>query len=180
MVSFLPFYADTVCVADQSKTTASPTTPPITTPSPTTTPTPTPTPTLPTPTTGNYTVNVNSSACLLANFGLRIGVKLGDVRLPVTLSSGDPQVTLTSDRLLVPSLLEQKYEELNLDPNATSVSGSCGVDSSQLVLVSDTMNVTFTFTNVSPQPPLVFAAHKDKMAVCSRHRGLSPATIVNC
>ncbi|XP_033994963.1 lysosome-associated membrane glycoprotein 2 isoform X1 [Trematomus bernacchii] len=40
-------------------------------------PTPTPTPTLPAPTTGKYTVqpDVNSTACLLADFGLRFKIK---------------------------------------------------------------------------------------------------------
>eukprot|EP00066_Takifugu_rubripes_P019900 XP_011609166.1 PREDICTED: lysosome-associated membrane glycoprotein 2 isoform X2 [Takifugu rubripes] len=108
----------TTCVADRTTTTVAPTTPSTT---PSTTPvTTTPTPTLPAPTTGNYSlkVNVNSTACLLANFGLRIGVKLG-----------------------------KKYEEMNLDPNVTAASGSCGVDSSQLMLVSDSVNITLTFTN---------------------------------
>lgn len=50
--------------------------------------------------------------------------------------------------LFCPSL-EQKYEEMNLDPNGTIVSGSCGVNSSQLVLMSDAVNITLTFTNVS-------------------------------
>ncbi|XP_056899407.1 lysosome-associated membrane glycoprotein 2 isoform X2 [Takifugu flavidus] len=108
----------TACVADRTTTTVAPTTPSTTT---STTPvTTTPTPTLPAPTTGNYSlkVDVNSTACLLASFGLRLGVKLG-----------------------------KKYEEMNLDPNVTRVSGSCGVDSSQLMLMSDSVNVTLTFTN---------------------------------
>lgn len=58
--------------------------------------------------------------------------------------------TVTSGCLILfcPSL-EQKYEEMNLDPNGTSMSGSCGVNSSQLVLVSDALNITLTFSNVS-------------------------------
>lgn len=39
---------------------------------------------------------------------------------------------------------------MNLDPAATNVSGSCGVNSSELTLVSSNMKVVFTFANVSP------------------------------
>ncbi|XP_057706221.1 lysosome-associated membrane glycoprotein 2 isoform X1 [Corythoichthys intestinalis] len=83
-------------------------------------PTTPPTPTLPTPTIGNFSIkpDENSTACLLANFALRIGVKQGE-----------------------------KYQEMNLDPNVTTVSGSCGVNSSELVLVSNAMTVALTFTN---------------------------------
>lgn len=48
------------------------------------------------------------------------------------------------------SPLAQKYEEMNLDPNDTKVTGSCGVNSTELTLLSNTMSLTFTFTNVSP------------------------------
>ncbi|XP_023253843.1 lysosome-associated membrane glycoprotein 2 [Seriola lalandi dorsalis] len=58
------------------------------------------------------------TACLLANFGLRIGFKQGE-----------------------------KYQEMNLEPNVTKVSGTCGVNSSELQLTSNTMTVMFTFTN---------------------------------
>ncbi|XP_041652742.1 lysosome-associated membrane glycoprotein 2 isoform X1 [Cheilinus undulatus] len=110
--------AITSCAADLPVTTVAPTThTPTTGPAPTT-----PTPTLPTPTTGKYIIkpDENSTACLLANFGLRIGLKLGE-----------------------------KYQEMNLDPNPnkTAASGQCGVNSSDLVLVSDTMAITLTFTN---------------------------------
>ncbi|XP_070818432.1 lysosome-associated membrane glycoprotein 2 isoform X2 [Chaetodon trifascialis] len=83
-------------------------------------PTTTPTPTLPTPSTGKYSIkpDENSTACLLASFGLRIGYKQAD-----------------------------NYQEMNFDPNGTTVSGSCGVNSSELVLVSNTMTIMFTFTN---------------------------------
>lgn len=42
---------------------------------------------------------------------------------------------------------------MNLDPNpnVTGVSGSCGVNSSGLLLTSNTMTVMLTFANVSPQ-----------------------------
>ncbi|XP_027864132.1 lysosome-associated membrane glycoprotein 2 isoform X1 [Xiphophorus couchianus] len=79
----------------------------------------TPTPTLPTPTVGNYSFkhDVNSTACLLANFGLRIG--------------------FTQNK---------KYQEVNFDP-PTEVSGSCGVDSSELILMSNGINVSLSFYN---------------------------------
>lgn len=92
---------------------------PNTTSTSTTTPsTTTPTPTLPPPTTGKYKLQKDNSTCLLAEFGLRIGFQ------------GD------------------KYEEMNFkSTNETGVSGSCGVNSSELVLQSDTLILTFTFIN---------------------------------
>lgn len=117
----------TSCAADVPATTVAPTTPTTTTAVPVTNststvppPTTPPTPALPTPTTGKYSIkgDENSTACLLANFGLRIGFKQGD-----------------------------KYQEMNFDPNGTLVSGSCGVYSSELVLVSNTMSIMLTFTN---------------------------------
>ncbi|XP_040904870.1 lysosome-associated membrane glycoprotein 2 isoform X2 [Toxotes jaculatrix] len=109
----------TSCKADQPTTPAPPTTHSTnaTTPPPTTTPTPTPT--LPTPTTGKYSINtVNSTACLLANFGLRIGLKQGE-----------------------------KYQEINLEPNMTKATGSCGANSSELQLTSNSMTIMFSFTS---------------------------------
>lgn len=117
----------TSCKADVPTTPAPPTTTPTTTttaapvtnsttPPP---PTPTPTPALPTPTTGNYSIKTgNGSACLLANFGLRIGFKQGE-----------------------------KYQEMNLEPGATNATGTCGVNSSELQLTSNNMTILFTFTN---------------------------------
>ncbi|XP_055783237.1 lysosome-associated membrane glycoprotein 2-like isoform X2 [Salvelinus fontinalis] len=107
---------DTVCAADLTSTTVAPTTTVITTAAPTSTPT------LPTPTTGNYSIapNFNSTACLMATFGLRIGFKQGD-----------------------------KVETINLVPSATNVSGACGVNSSNLILTSDTITIMFTFSNDS-------------------------------
>uniref|UniRef100_A0A1A7Y8R8 Lysosomal membrane glycoprotein 2 n=1 Tax=Iconisemion striatum TaxID=60296 RepID=A0A1A7Y8R8_9TELE len=78
----------------------------------------TPTPTLPTPSTGNYTLKSNETSCLLANFGLRIGIKINE-----------------------------KYQEMNFEPVGAVVSGSCGTNSSELVLGSDQMNIMFTFNN---------------------------------
>ncbi|MED6285993.1 hypothetical protein CHARACLAT_001149 [Characodon lateralis] len=125
----------TTCAADQPVTT---------TPTPTPTPTPThvtntttaaptpnttttvvppttPTPTLPTPTTGNYSIktDVNGTVCLLANFGLRIGFQQ-----------------------------DKKYREVNMEPPAEA-SGTCGVNSSELVLASKDVTVQLTFTNDS-------------------------------
>ncbi|KAM8909009.1 lysosome-associated membrane glycoprotein 2 isoform 2-T2 [Spinachia spinachia] len=111
----------TSCAADVPSTTAAPTTrpttaAPVTNSSTAPPPTPTPTPTLPTPATGRYSVksDENSTACLIAEFGLRIAVK--DV-------------------------------EMNFEPNGTTSSGSCGVNSSQLVLTSNAVTITLTFLN---------------------------------
>ncbi|KAM7389215.1 hypothetical protein PAMP_023206 [Pampus punctatissimus] len=112
----------TSCAADVPTTPVAPTTgnTTATTPPTTISPTTTPSPTLPPPTTGKYSIktDVNGTACLLANFGLRIGFKQGD-----------------------------KYEEMNLDPNGTVSSGLCGNKSSELMLVSNTMTVILTFAN---------------------------------
>ncbi|XP_071395646.1 lysosome-associated membrane glycoprotein 2 isoform X2 [Centroberyx affinis] len=121
----------TSCAADLPVTTVAPTTHvtstttavPATNSTPTTsvpTTTPTPTPSLPIPTTGEYKVKAedNSTACLLANFGLRIGFKQGE-----------------------------KYQEMNFEPNGTKVSGSCGPNSSELVLSSNTITIMLSFTS---------------------------------
>uniref|UniRef100_A0A1A8HAH9 Lysosomal membrane glycoprotein 2 n=1 Tax=Nothobranchius korthausae TaxID=1143690 RepID=A0A1A8HAH9_9TELE len=122
----------TSCPADKPTHAPTPTPTPTTTPSVTntttaapvtntTTPAPvttTPTPTLPTPFTGNYTLKSNETVCLLANFGLRIGLKI-----------------------------KEKYQEMNFEPVGAAASGSCGTDISELVLGSDQMNITFTFNN---------------------------------
>ncbi|XP_062249095.1 lysosome-associated membrane glycoprotein 2 isoform X2 [Platichthys flesus] len=139
----------TSCSADSPPTTAPPTTAPPTTPPPTTQgtnattpapvtnattpapapvtnattpappPTPTPTPTLLPPNIGKYSLNSdNSTVCLLATFGLRIGIKQGET-----------------------------FQEMNLDANETKASGSCGINSSELQLVSSTMTIMLTFIN---------------------------------
>ncbi|XP_029515971.1 lysosome-associated membrane glycoprotein 2-like isoform X3 [Oncorhynchus nerka] len=104
---------DTICSADMT-TTVAPTT------TVTTTAAPTSTPTLPTPTTGKYSIatDVNSTACLMATFGLQIGYKQGD-----------------------------KEETINLVPNMTEVGGACRANSSDLMLTSDTITIVFTFSN---------------------------------
>ncbi|TKS72173.1 Lysosome-associated membrane glycoprotein 2 [Collichthys lucidus] len=118
----------TSCPADVPTTTVTPTThapstttaAPVTNATSTAPPTTTPTPTLPTPSVGNYTIKNNETVCLLASFGLRIGIKQGD-----------------------------KYEEMNFETNGTTANGSCGVDSSELELTSPTVVMTFKFTNDS-------------------------------
>ncbi|XP_027133318.1 lysosome-associated membrane glycoprotein 2 isoform X1 [Larimichthys crocea] len=118
----------TSCSADVPTTTVTPTThapstttaAPVTNATTTAPPTTTPTPTLPTPSVGNYTIKNNETVCLLASFGLRIGVKQGD-----------------------------KYEEMNFETNGTTANGSCGVDSSELELTSSTVVMMFKFTNDS-------------------------------
>ncbi|XP_064830124.1 lysosome-associated membrane glycoprotein 2-like isoform X3 [Oncorhynchus masou masou] len=105
---------DTICSADMTSTTVAPTT------TVTTTAAPTSTPTLPTPTTGKYSIatDVNSTACLMATFGLQIGYKQGD-----------------------------KEETINLVPNMTEVGGACRANSSDLMLTSDTITIVFMFSN---------------------------------
>lgn len=39
---------------------------------------------------------------------------------------------------------------MNLEPNTTTMSGLCAVNSSELTLVSGTLKIVFTFANVSP------------------------------
>ncbi|XP_056624896.1 lysosome-associated membrane glycoprotein 2 isoform X2 [Triplophysa dalaica] len=116
-----------------NSTTEAPTTAPTTahtnattaqTPPPTT-PTPT-TPQVPKPTVGNYNVrpDFNSSACLLAKMGLQFSFQ----------PSGNAS-----------------RQTINVDPNVTVATGTCGSggSNSSLVLKSDKMTVQFVFTNVS-------------------------------
>ncbi|KAA0709410.1 Lysosome-associated membrane glycoprotein 2 [Triplophysa tibetana] len=92
---------------------------------PPTTPTPT-TPPVPKPTVGNYNVrpDVNSSACVLAKMGLQFNFQ--------------PRGNVSR-------------QTINVDPNVTVASGSCGSggSNSSLMLKSDKMTVQFVFTNVS-------------------------------
>nr|QBC40941.1 lysosomal-associated membrane protein 2 [Tachysurus fulvidraco] len=98
---------------------------PLPTPEPTnaTTPLPTPEPTtLPVPEVGDYVVRAeqNSSACLRARMGLQFSFRMGD-----------------------------GFQTINLDPNATKPTGTCGNNGSDsaLVLISDKIIVQFVFTN---------------------------------
>ncbi|XP_067103337.1 lysosome-associated membrane glycoprotein 2 isoform X2 [Osmerus mordax] len=81
-------------------------------------PTTTPTPTLPTPSTGKYSIKTGNSTCLLADFGLRIGFIQGG-----------------------------KGQEINLMPNATTSTGTCGVNTSELILTSDVITIIFSFNH---------------------------------
>ncbi|XP_051505382.1 lysosome-associated membrane glycoprotein 2-like isoform X2 [Myxocyprinus asiaticus] len=92
---------------------------------PTTTPTPTTPPVL-NPTVGNYSVRhfANSSACLLAKMGLQFSFKTS---------------------------VNASLQTINLDPNVTTASGTCGSgdNNSSLMLKSEKITVQFVFTNVS-------------------------------
>ncbi|XP_016116882.1 lysosome-associated membrane glycoprotein 1-like [Sinocyclocheilus grahami] len=108
---------ESVCSADQTVTTTAPTQ------SPRTTAAPSPVP-LPAPERGNYTLtNRNGTACLLALMGLQLNV------------------THRSK-----SLNQMVSEVVNLQPNRTTASGSCGFTVATLVLTEDLTNLTFTFT----------------------------------
>ncbi|XP_062380198.1 lysosome-associated membrane glycoprotein 2 isoform X1 [Sardina pilchardus] len=119
---------NTTTLAPNTTTQAPNTTTHAPTPANTTTPAPTnattTAPPLPNPQTGDYTLkpNVNASACIMAKMGLQIIFKPG------------------SDSL-----------SFNVDPKAMTVSGSCGSNGtdSVLILQSDTIYMTFGFSNVS-------------------------------
>uniref|UniRef100_A0A8C1S7R0 Lysosomal-associated membrane protein 2 n=1 Tax=Cyprinus carpio TaxID=7962 RepID=A0A8C1S7R0_CYPCA len=92
----------------------------------TTAPTPPPTsPPVPNPTVGNYSVKSdNATVCLLAKMGLQFSFKMSE---------------------------NASFQTLNLDPNVTEVSGTCGSggNESSLVLKSEEITVHLVFTNVS-------------------------------
>ncbi|XP_067259101.1 lysosome-associated membrane glycoprotein 1a [Chanodichthys erythropterus] len=78
----------------------------------------------PTPERGNYTItNGNGTVCLLALMGLQLNV---------THFSKSRNQTVS--------------EVMNLQPNRTTASGSCGVTVATLTLAEDLTNLTFTFT----------------------------------
>uniref|UniRef100_A0A673LX41 Lysosome-associated membrane glycoprotein 1-like n=1 Tax=Sinocyclocheilus rhinocerous TaxID=307959 RepID=A0A673LX41_9TELE len=107
---------ESVCSADQTVTTAAPTQSPRTTAAPSPVPPPA-------PERGNYTLtNRNGTACLLALMGLQLNI------------------THRSKSL------NQVIEVVNLQPNRTTASGSCGFTVATLVLTEDLTNLTFTFT----------------------------------
>ncbi|KAM4592804.1 lysosome-associated membrane glycoprotein 1a [Odontesthes bonariensis] len=114
--------AESVCMADQTTTTA-----PTTTASTTTTTTPTtPEPTPPgSPERGSYSVKTsNGTVCLLAQMGLQLNVSY---------------VSQSQNKTV--------QELLNLNPNLTSSAGSCGASSATLVLTQEpTTMLSFTFT----------------------------------
>ncbi|XP_067298435.1 lysosome-associated membrane glycoprotein 1a [Pseudorasbora parva] len=86
-------------------------------------PTPPPSP-LPDPVRGNYSVtNGNGTVCLKALMGLQLNI---------THTSKSQNKTVS--------------EILNLQPNRTAASGSCGVTVATLTLSEDLTNLSFTFT----------------------------------
>ncbi|XP_050983218.1 lysosome-associated membrane glycoprotein 2 isoform X2 [Labeo rohita] len=85
------------------------------------------TPPVPNPTVGNYDVksgNATSNVCLLAKMGLQFSFKMNE---------------------------SASFQTVNLNPNVTDVSGTCGSGGkdSSLLLKSDEITVNFVFTNVS-------------------------------
>ncbi|XP_042626170.1 lysosome-associated membrane glycoprotein 2 isoform X1 [Cyprinus carpio] len=82
-------------------------------------------PPVPNPTVGNYSVKSdNATVCLLAKMGLQFSFKMSE---------------------------NASFQTLNLDPNVTEVSGTCGSggNDSSLVLKSEEITVHLVFTNVS-------------------------------
>ncbi|XP_043101921.1 lysosome-associated membrane glycoprotein 1a [Puntigrus tetrazona] len=108
---------ESVCSADQTVTTSAPTQSPRTTAAPSPVPPPA-------PERGNYTLtDRNGTACLLALMGLQLNITHRSRALNQTVT-----------------------EIVNLQPNRTAASGSCGVTVATLVLTEDLTNLTFTFT----------------------------------
>ncbi|KAK5874128.1 hypothetical protein PBY51_019102 [Eleginops maclovinus] len=116
--------AESVCMADQTTTTA-----PTTTAGTTTTAAPAPTPPG-TPERGTYFVtNGNGTLCLLAQMGLQLNVTYFSLSQNKTVQ-----------------------ELVNLTPNLTTSSGSCEASSASLVLTQGqitTLNFTFTLNSTS-------------------------------
>ncbi|XP_046875982.1 lysosome-associated membrane glycoprotein 2 isoform X2 [Hypomesus transpacificus] len=113
----VPPTTNATTLAPTTNATTLPPTTNATTPAPV--PTTTPTPTLPTPSTGKYSIKTgNNTTCLLADFGLRIGFIQGG-----------------------------KGQEINLMPNATTSTGTCGVNTSELILTSDIITIIFSFNH---------------------------------
>ncbi|CAL8380855.1 unnamed protein product [Arctogadus glacialis] len=109
---------ESVCTADQEGTTAAPTTP-----SPTTTPVPAPTP-QGLPEQGTYAVTKGNDTCLMARMGLQLNI---------TYTSQSKNNTV--------------QEVMNIHPNLTTASGTCGASISTLVLDHEgNTNISFTFT----------------------------------
>ncbi|XP_059926878.1 lysosome-associated membrane glycoprotein 1a [Gadus macrocephalus] len=109
---------ESVCTADQEGTTAAPTTP-----SPTTTPVPAPTP-QGLPEQGTYAVTKGNDTCLMARMGLQLNI---------TYTSQSKNNTV--------------QEVVNIHPNLTTASGTCGASISTLVLDHEGNTIiSFTFT----------------------------------
>ncbi|XP_028258357.1 lysosome-associated membrane glycoprotein 1a [Parambassis ranga] len=113
--------AESVCTADQTSTTA-PTTLPTTTTAPPAPPAPTPPGT---PERGTYTLNsINGTVCLLAHMGLQLNFSY---------------FSQAQNKTVV--------ELSNINPNQTSVSGSCGASSATLIVTQEQITtLTFAFT----------------------------------
>ncbi|KAJ0002857.1 hypothetical protein NQD34_008006 [Periophthalmus magnuspinnatus] len=107
----------TTTTAAPTTTTGSPNTTTTNTTSAVPTTTTTPAPTLPSPTTHLYQVKKDNVTCLMVKFGLRYGYQ------------------------------GVKYEEMNFESNQTNVTGSCGEDSSELLIEADTVTFKLTFLN---------------------------------
>ncbi|KAM6942840.1 lysosome-associated membrane glycoprotein 1a [Xenentodon cancila] len=118
---------ESLCVADQNSTTpATTTTTMTTTAAAATTAAPAPTPTPPgTPEQGSYSVkNSNGTVCLLAKMGLQLNVSYASQSQNKTVE-----------------------ELVNLTPNLTLSSGSCGTSSATLTLTQEqTTSLSFFFT----------------------------------
>ncbi|XP_056464119.1 lysosome-associated membrane glycoprotein 1a [Gadus chalcogrammus] len=109
---------ESVCTADQEGTTSAPTTP-----SPTTTPVPSPTP-QGLPEQGTYAVTKGNETCLMARMGLQLNI---------TYTSQSKNNTV--------------QEVVNIHPNLTTASGTCGASISTLVLDHEGNTIiSFTFT----------------------------------
>lgn len=107
---------ESVCSADQPSTTVAPP------PSTTTAPPPVPPP--PAPERGNYSVtDGNGTVCVLALMGLQLNITHFSTTQNQSVS-----------------------ELMNLQPNQTTASGSCGVTDSSLSLSDERTNLTFSFT----------------------------------
>uniref|UniRef100_A0A3P9QCI6 Lysosome-associated membrane glycoprotein 1 n=1 Tax=Poecilia reticulata TaxID=8081 RepID=A0A3P9QCI6_POERE len=107
---------ESVCAADQTTTTTAP-------PTPTTTAAPAPTPPA-TPATGVFSVtNSSGTVCLLAKMGLQLNVSY---------------VSQSQNKTV--------QELVNVNPNLTVTSGSCGGTTASLVLTQQTTTLNFTFS----------------------------------
>lgn len=156
--SIISLFAETVCFADQTSTTPSPTTV-------STTAVPTQTPPG-TPQQGNYTVkDTNDTICLLAKMGLQLNVSYTSQN-KVNYSfkrSHSPQKQQMFNQLSIEMkqsvswvlcfvfLFGQTIQDvLNLNPNVTNSTGLCGASSATLVLTQMQSTIlTFNFTLVN-------------------------------
>ena len=161
----ITLFTESVCMADQTTTTAPTTTTSTTTP---TTPEPTPEPTPPgLPERGSYSVKTsNGTICLLALMGLQLNVSyVSQSQNKVTWSTNFSQTAYGPSLVNRDDLKQSNFfsfcqtvqELLNLNPNGTSSAGSCGAGSASLVLTQEPNTMlSFTFTVVNPWSPILF------------------------